>query len=85
MIADALVLANPVFKFEEVIQSPQLYLKYMNDDLLNVIRKSKRPELKEAAVLLKRIDTRDLFKMVGEASIHKENRIRVTAEEVCSH
>ena len=85
MISDALVLANPVFHFEDVIQSPELYLKYMNDDLLNVIRKSKKPELQEAAALLKRIDTRDLFKMVGETSIHKHNRDRVTPEEICSH
>jgi hypothetical protein len=45
MIADALVSANSVFHFEEVIQSPELYIKYMHDDLLNVIRRSKKPEL----------------------------------------
>jgi lipid II:glycine glycyltransferase (peptidoglycan interpeptide bridge formation enzyme) len=71
MIADALVLANPVYHFEEVIYNPDLYLKYMHDDLLNVIRKSKKPELQQSSALLKRIDTRDLYKLVGEASIHK--------------
>jgi len=82
MISDALVKANPVFNFQEVILSPEKYLKYMHDDLLNVIRKSKNPLLKESASLLKKIDTRDLFKMVGEASIHKANRSRVTARDV---
>jgi len=71
MIADALVSANSVYHFEEIIFSPTLYLKYMHDDLLSVIRRSKNPELKEAASLLKRIDTRELYKHVGEASIHK--------------
>jgi deoxynucleoside triphosphate triphosphohydrolase SAMHD1 len=84
MISEALVKANPVFHFEEAIISPDKYLKLMHDDLLNVIRKSKDPRLKESADLIKRIDTRDLFKMVGEASIHKSNRAKVTAEAICS-
>lgn len=83
MIADALVQANQVYHFEEVIFSPEKYLRLMHDDLLNVIKKSKDPRLKESSELLKRIDTRDLFKMVGEASINKANRGRVMPAEIC--
>lgn len=85
MIADALVSANSVYHFEEVIFNPELYLKYMHDDLLNVIRRSKKPELNEAASLLRRIDSRELYKLVGEASIHKHNRGRISAEDICAH
>ena len=52
MVAEALVQANPVFHFEEVIFNPELYMKYMRDDLLTVIANSKKPELKESATLL---------------------------------
>lgn len=45
MVAEALVAANPVFKFEEVIYDPERYLRLMHDDLLCLIKKSKKPEL----------------------------------------
>ena len=41
MIADALIKANDFYHFEEVIFSPEKYLKLMHDDLLHVIKKSK--------------------------------------------
>lgn len=45
MVAEALVKANPVYHFEEVIWSPERYIRLMHDDLLHVIKKSRRPEL----------------------------------------
>ncbi len=79
MVSEALVRANPVYHFEEVIFKPELYMKYMHDDLLAVIAKSKNPVLKDSAALLQRIHVRDLYKCVGEASIHKENRSKITS------
>ena len=45
MVSEALIKANPVYHFENIIQTPEDYLKYIHDDLLRIIQKSKRPEL----------------------------------------
>ena len=45
MVAEALVAANPVYKFEEVIYNPEAYIRLMHDDLLHIIKKSRKPEL----------------------------------------
>ena len=46
MIAEALIAANPVYHFEEVIYKPEEYIRLMQDDLLYLIKKSKKPELR---------------------------------------
>ena len=45
MVSEALIGANSVYNFEKIIQTPTDYLKYIHDDLLRVIKKSKKPEL----------------------------------------
>ena len=45
MVTEALVKANPVYHFENVIHSPEEYIRVMHDDLLHVIKKSRKPEL----------------------------------------
>ena len=45
MIAEALIAANPVYHFDEVIYKPKEYLRLIHDDLLHLIKKSKKPEL----------------------------------------
>ena len=74
MVAEALVAANPVFKFEEVIYDPVRYQRLMHDDLLCVIKKSKNPELHQSAQLLKRIDRRDLYKCVRESIVNQDKK-----------
>ena len=49
----------------------------MDDDLLRVIRNSRKPELKESIDLLKRIEFRDLYKIGGEAAISKHIKKKV--------
>jgi len=71
MLSEALVKANPVFHFDQVVHCPKLYLKLMDDDLLMVIRNSRKPELKESRDLLHRIEVRDIYKCAGERSISK--------------
>jgi hypothetical protein len=51
----------------------------MDDDLLRVIRNSRKPELKESRALLERIDNRDIYKCGGESVISKS--IKKTVEE----
>mmetsp|Transcript_2740 Transcript_2740/g.3773 ORF Transcript_2740/g.3773 Transcript_2740/m.3773 type:complete len:88 (-) Transcript_2740:649-912(-) len=55
MVAEALILANPVYHFERVIYDPEAYVRLLHDDLLHVIRKSRNPDLQDSAKLLKRI------------------------------
>lgn len=55
----------------------------MRDDLLQVIKKSKKPELQASAAILKRIDYRDLYKLVGERIISKELKEKVCAKDIC--
>ena len=40
MVAEALIKANSVYKFEEAIFQPEHYIKLIRDDLLMVIKKS---------------------------------------------
>ena len=84
MVTEALVKANPIYHFEDVIFNPEEYIRVMHDDLLHVIKKSRKPELQESAKLLKRIDHRDLYKCVGESIIHKDSKRLIKAEDICS-
>jgi len=45
MVSEALIAENPVYHFEEVIQDPEEYIRIMHDDLLQIIKKSRQPEL----------------------------------------
>ena len=56
MVAEALVKANPVYRFDQVISRPEEYIRLMHDDLLHVIKKSKKESLRDSANLLKRIE-----------------------------
>lgn len=69
MVAEALIAADPVYDFKSVIYNPEDYLRMIHDDLLQVIKRSRNPDLADSAQLLKRIDQRDLYKCVGESII----------------
>ncbi len=84
MVAEALVLANPHFKFEEAVFNPQRYISLVTDDLLSVIKRSTEPELQSSAALLKRIDCRDIYKLVGEALVTKELKAKIKAADIVS-
>lgn len=43
MVAEALIKANPVFKFDEAIFQPERYINLVRDDLIQVIKRSKAP------------------------------------------
>lgn len=44
MVVDALLEANPVFKFHENLFNPSVYVNY-TDNILNLIESSNKPEL----------------------------------------
>ena len=56
----------------------------MRDDLLQVIKKSRKSELKDSANLLKRIDRRDLYKCVGETLISEELKGKINGSDIAS-
>ena len=82
MVAEALIKANPVYRFDEAIFEPKRYISLVRDDLLSIIKRSNKPQLKESASLLKRIDQRDIYKLVGEAIIMKELRTQIRALDI---
>lgn len=41
MVAEALIKANPYYKFDEAIFQPERYINLIRDDLLQVIKRSK--------------------------------------------
>jgi hypothetical protein len=49
MVAEALILANHYYKFDEAIFNPERYINLVRDDLLSVIKRSKIPSLQESA------------------------------------
>jgi hypothetical protein len=51
MFADALVEANPHFKFLEAIQDPSKFVK-LNDNTLVFIGKSQKPELQASKAII---------------------------------
>ncbi len=49
-----------------------------------MIKKSRKPELKDSANLLERIDRRDLYKCVGEALISEELKGEINGSDIAS-
>jgi len=64
MIVDALIEANPVYKFHENLYNPAKYVHY-TDSILNLIEVSSDPALKKSQDILKRLKTRDIYRYVG--------------------
>ena len=52
--------------------------------MLTVISRSTKPQLKEAAEILKRIEIRDLYKLAVEAIVTKEVRSKINANDIVS-
>lgn len=84
MVADALIKANPYYRFDEAIFEPKRYINLVRDELLTVIKRSAKPQLQEAAEILKRIEIRDLYKLAGEAIVTKEVRSKIKATDIVS-
>ncbi|CAJ0759025.1 6586_t:CDS:10 [Entrophospora sp. SA101] len=81
MLADALVMANDVFKFSESIFDPSEYLK-LDDSILNQIEFSKDKRLKDSQEILKRIRKRQLYKLVDELLIPSSMEDKITKKHI---
>ena len=77
MVKDALLLANDYFKFEEVIFSPEQFLK-LDDNILDIILTFSmnlddeikyNKKLLDAEKIVKRIYNRELYTIIGEIPI----------------
>ena len=84
MVSEALIAADPVYDFKSVIYDAEEYMRLLHDDLIQVIKKSRNPDLQDASRLLRRIDERDLYKCVGESVIPKDSRREIKAEDICN-
>ncbi|CAG8447978.1 353_t:CDS:10 [Acaulospora morrowiae] len=89
MIADALVKANPIFRFTDVISNREEYLK-LTDGILYKIEYSNDPELEESRKIIKNLRYRKLYKFVDECLIPAEYYSHVTEKhlnelEIVSH
>lgn len=65
MIVDALLLANPYFKFQEKIFDPKAYT-LLTDSVLTHIEFSRKPELQASKDILLRLRQRDLYRFIDQ-------------------
>ncbi|KAF8318219.1 hypothetical protein DL93DRAFT_2095395 [Clavulina sp. PMI_390] len=63
MVVDALIEADRVLKFSEMIDNPDDYVN-LTDDILLQIERSKDPELEKARKILERLRKRRLYRVV---------------------
>ena len=75
MIVDALMEANPVYRFENKISNPAAYVN-ITDDVLTNIENSKKPELKSAQAILKRIRHRDLYRFLAQRLLTDKDLVK---------
>ena len=43
MVAEALILANSVYRFDLIVREPERYIRTLTDELLPIIKRSKKP------------------------------------------
>lgn len=60
MYQDVLVKADPAFKFVENLRKPEQYVQF-TDLVINRIKRSKDPLLKESQEIIDRIEKRNLY------------------------
>jgi HD superfamily phosphohydrolase len=65
MIVDALMEANPVFHFEEMIRNPASYVD-VSDNILGHIETSRDPALAKSKEILKKIRQRELYRFLSQ-------------------
>ncbi|KAJ2785643.1 hypothetical protein GGI15_001844 [Coemansia interrupta] len=65
MLVDAMTIANPVLRISDAIHDPRQY-QNLTDEVIRDIERSREPELQEARNIIKRINTRDIYRFVDE-------------------
>jgi hypothetical protein len=75
MITDALLEANPVYHFENKVRDPAAYVN-VTDDVLTHIENSKKPELRSAQAIMKRIRHRELYRFLAERLLNNKDLVK---------
>eukprot|EP00347_Sterkiella_histriomuscorum_P001705 403370996 len=75
MHRDVLISANQVFKFHEMIQEPEQFMK-LTDPLFNYIEIHGNLQLREAQEIMRRIRQRDLYRLVGQILVDDQRMIK---------
>lgn len=65
MICDILLKANNKLKIAECIYNPEEFIN-LTDEILNIIKISKDPDLKESKDIITRLEKRDIYKFIDE-------------------
>ncbi|KAF8582015.1 HD-domain/PDEase-like protein [Ramaria rubella] len=73
MVVDALIKADKYLRLSERIHDPKRFM-YLNDDILLEVERSECPELEESRQIIRRIRTRDLYKIVDKKFLPWESR-----------
>ncbi|KAJ2720358.1 hypothetical protein GGI07_004654 [Coemansia sp. Benny D115] len=81
MVVDALVIADPVLKISDAIFNPDLYLD-LTDEVVRDIVRSHEPELQPARDIIRRLQTRDLYRFVDEYVLPAELDSLVTSKSI---
>jgi len=71
MICDILLKANNKLKIAECIYKPEEFIN-LTDDILNTIKISKDPNLKESKDIITRLEKRDIYKFIDEYIVPNE-------------
>ena len=71
MICDILLKANNKLKIAECIYNPEEFIN-LTDDILNTIKISKDPDLKESKDIITRLEKRDIYKFIDEYIVPNE-------------
>lgn len=85
MVAEALILANSHFRFDRIVHEPERYIRTLTDELLPIIKRSKKPELQDSAKILQKIDRREIYKVAGESLIPKELKGKIKAQDILDY
>ncbi|RIB15258.1 hypothetical protein C2G38_1592636 [Gigaspora rosea] len=85
MIRDALVEANPVYHFEDIIRKPEEYIK-LNDSILYKIeyedRKELQEPLKKSKEIIEKIRNRKLYKLVNECFVPQDKKDQIIKKDL---
>jgi len=81
MIVDALMEANPVYHFENKVTNPAAFVN-ITDDVLTNIENSKKPELKSAQAILKRIRHRDLYRFLAQRLLTDKDLVKKYVRQI---
>ncbi|RIB17102.1 hypothetical protein C2G38_1969271 [Gigaspora rosea] len=81
MIRDALVEANPVYHFENIIKEPGEYIK-LNDYILYKIEYEDRKPLKKSKEIIEKIRNRKLYKFVNECFIPQDKKDKIIKKDL---